>query len=66
MHIIQIYHWFFVQRKRLMNYWLSLQARGYSADGLTVICLVSTRQVMSKFKPGTIDILVATDVATGD
>ncbi len=51
-------------KKRVDELMEQLQARGYSADGLHGDMSQSQRdRVMTKFKNGTIDILVATDVA---
>lgn len=51
-------------KKRVDELLVQLQARGYSADGLHGDMSQPQRdRVMSKFKSGTIDILVATDVA---
>ena len=51
-------------KKKVDELLAQLQARGYSADGLHGDMSQPQRdRVMSKFKTGTIDILVATDVA---
>lgn len=51
-------------KKKVDELILQLQARGYSAEALHGDMSQSQRdKVMSKFKSGTIDILVATDVA---